>query len=116
MSRSITAERRQQIANARIADPNALGPMLGELVVEGHVPVEAVAQLLSVSDVTIYRWMYGTASPRDADKIVKIKRLLSILRKARRAKDLPLVGNVKTRIIETGRIVREHMPQSHSRG
>lgn len=116
MSRSISAERRQQIANARAADPDALGPMLGELVVEGHVPIEAVAQLLSVSDVTIYRWMYGTASPRDADKIVKIKRLLSILRKARRAKDLPLAGNIKTRIIATGKIVRDHMPQPHSRG
>jgi hypothetical protein len=110
MSRIITADRRQQIADARIADPEALGPMLGELVVEGNVPVEAVAELLSVSDVTIYRWMYGMVSPRDEKKIVKLKRLLTVLRKAKRARDLPLGGSVRERVRAVGRLVIAHRP------
>jgi hypothetical protein len=110
MSRIITAERREQIAAARNADPEALGPMLGELVVEGNIPVEAVAELLNVSDVTVYRWMYGTVSPRDADKILKLKRFLTILRKAKRARDLPLSGSVRERVKGVGRIVMAHRP------
>jgi hypothetical protein len=110
MSRIITADRRDQIAAARLADPEALGPMLGELVVEGNIPVEAVAELLSVSDVTVYRWMYGTVSPRDADKILKLKRFLTVLRKARRARDLPLSGTVRARVQAVGRLVLAHRP------
>ena len=64
----------------------------------GNVPVEIVATLLSVSEPTVYRWMYGHSEPRDADKLQKMKKLLAILRKAKKAKELPLTGNMKTRI------------------
>lgn len=111
MPRIITADRRQQIADARAADPEALGPMLGELIIAENVPVEAVAGLMAVSDVTIYRWMYGQSSPRDADKVQKLKRLLIVLRKAKRARDLPLSGTVKQRIAATGRLIITHRPQ-----
>lgn len=114
MSRIITADRRQQIADARAANPDALGPILGELVIEGNVPVEAVAELMSVSDVTIYRWMYGSVSPRDADKILKLKRLITVLRKAKRARDLPLGGTMRERIKQTGRLVVAHRPVQRS--
>jgi hypothetical protein len=110
MSRIITADRRKQIADARLADPDGLGPLLGELIIEGNVPIEAVAGLMSVSDVTIYRWMYGTSRPRDLDKIQKLKRFVTVLRKAKRARDLPLSGTVKERIKATGAMVMAHRP------
>jgi hypothetical protein len=98
MGRIITNERKDQIAAARAAKPDALGPILAELIIEGNVPVEIIATLLAVSEPTVYRWMYGASEPRDADKILKVKRLLTILRKSKRAKDLPLEGNTKERI------------------
>jgi hypothetical protein len=98
MGRIITTDRKAQIAAAREADPTALGPMLAEMVIDGNVPVEGIAEALAVSEPTIYRWMYGHASPRDTDKIAKIKRLLTVLRKAKRGKDLPLEGNTKERV------------------
>ena len=114
MGRTISADKINQINAARIADPDALGPMLGELVIRGNVPVEAVASLLAVSEPTIYRWMYSESVPRDADKIVKIKRLLTVLRKATRAKDLPLRGTIKDRIKQTGQLVVDHRPMRAS--
>lgn len=110
MGRIITPERLQEIAKARAADPDALGPMLAELIIEGNVPVEAVAELLHVSEPTVYRWMYGSSKPRDIDKIDKIKKLLTILRKAKRARDLPLAGNTKDRVKATGQLVVKHRP------
>lgn len=110
MGRTISADKINQINAARAADPDALGPMLGELVIRGRVPVEAVASLLAVSEPTIYRWMYSESTPRDIDKITKIKRLLTVLRKAARAKDLPLQGSIKDRIKRMGQLVVEHRP------
>jgi hypothetical protein len=108
MGRTISKTRLEQIAAAREADPEALGPTLGTLILYGNVPIEAVASLLSVSEPTIYRWMYGQSQPRDADKIVKIKRLMTILRKAKRARDLPLHGTIKVRIKMTADLVQTH--------
>lgn len=110
MGRIITAARIEDIRRAREADPEALGPILAELIIEGNVPVEAVAQALVVSEPTIYRWMYGQSKPRDLDKIQKIKRLLTVLRKAKRAKDLPLSGTTKDRIKATGALIVKHRP------
>lgn len=110
MGRIITDERLQDIAKAREADPEAYGPILAELVIEGNVPIEAVAELLRVSEPTIYRWMYGYSKPRDIDKIDKIKKLLTVLRKAKRARDLPLTGNTKERIKAMGPLVMKHKP------
>lgn len=98
MGRIITDDRKEQIRAAREADPTALGPTLAELVIDGNVPVEGIAQALAVSEPTIYRWMYSHSAPRDADKILKVKKLLTILRKAKRGKDLPLIGNTKERV------------------
>jgi IS30 family transposase len=110
MSRIITADRLQQIADAHAADPNAPGPILGQLIIDGNVPVEAVARMLRVSDVTIYRWMYGTARPRDQDKLDKLEKLLTILRKAKRAKELPLAGTVPQRIKLVEKLVIAYRP------
>jgi hypothetical protein len=114
MGRIITPARIEDIQRAHAADPEAPGPILGELIIEGNVPVEAVAELLRVSEPTIYRWMYGQSRPRDPDKILKIKRLLTVLRKARRAKDLPLHGTTKERIKAVGPLVMKHKPLSRS--
>jgi hypothetical protein len=110
MGRIITPARIEDIRRAREEDPEALGPILAELIIEGNVPVEAVAQALVVSEPTIYRWMYGQSKPRDLDKIDKIKRLLTVLRKAKRAKDLPLAGTTKERIKATGGLILKHRP------
>jgi hypothetical protein len=108
MGRIITTERKEQIARARAEKPDAMGPVLAELIIDGNVPVEAVAALLAVSEPTVYRWMYGHSEPRDADKILKVKKLLTIMRKAKRAKDLPLVGNTQTRIDAFLKVVDTH--------
>lgn len=115
MGRTISKTRLEQIAAAREADPDALGPSLGTLVLDGNVPIEAVAGLLSVSEPTIYRWMYGQSVPRDADKIIKIKRLLTVLRKAKRARDLPLHGSIRDRIKMTAALVQTHRPVAPAR-
>lgn len=112
MGRIITADRMEQIAAARAAYPEALGPILAELVIDGNIPVEAIAELLAVSKLTVYRWMYGEACPRDRDKIEKVKRLLTVLRKAKRARDLPLSGSMNDRIKATGQLVIKHRPLS----
>ena len=110
MGRIITTARLDDIKVAREADPEALGPIMAELVIDGNVPVEAVAGLLSVSEPTIYRWMYGYSKPRDIDKIAKIKKLLTVLRKAKRGHDLPLSGTTKERIRATGHLVAKYRP------
>lgn len=110
MGRIITPTRLDDIAAARKADPEALGPILAELIIDGNVPVEAVAGLLVVSEPTIYRWMYGYSKPRDLDKIAKIKKLLTVLRKAKRGKDLPLAGTTKERVKATGQLVVKYRP------
>src|ERR1700758_4668868 len=110
MGRIITDDRKEQIRKAREADPAAIGPILAELVIEGNVPVEGVAAVLAVSEPTIYRWMYGHSTPRDADKILKIKRLLTVLRKAKRGKDLPLEGNTKSRVTGMIELIKKYKP------
>lgn len=108
MGRVITEDRRAQITAAREANPDALGPALAELIMEGNIPVEGVAILLAVSEPTIYRWMYGDAEPRDADKKLKIKRMLTVLRKARRARDTPLTGNTQSRTATLLELAKKH--------
>lgn len=108
MGRVITEDRREQIAAARAAKPEALGPALAELILEGNIPVEGVATLLAVSEPTIYRWMYGDAEPRDADKKAKIKRMLIVLRKAKRARDTPLKGSNAERVALLIELAKKH--------
>ncbi len=108
MGRIISEERKEQIRQARIDNPDALGPRLGELVVGGNIPIEAVAGLLKVSEPTIYRWMYGAAATRDIDKIAKITALLKALRSAKREKDLPLEGTFQERVARAVAVVKRH--------
>lgn len=114
MGRIITAERLEQIAKAREADPKAIGPALAELVLDGNVPVEGIATALNVSEPTVYRWMYGHSAPRDADKIIKIQRLLTVLRKAKRGKDLPLEGNTRQRVAAMVALIVKYKPAAKS--
>jgi hypothetical protein len=110
MSRIITVERRRQIAHARTLDPDALGPILGELVVEGNVPVKLVATLLDVANVTVYRWMYGAVQPRDPTTLQRLRRLVTVLRKAKRANDLPLAGDDGQRTAQMKNLLVAHRP------
>ena len=110
MGRTISQEKILGIAEARARDPEAIGPILGEFVVNGNVPVEAMAKILNVSEPTVYRWIFSQASPKDRDKIAKIRKLITILRKAKRARDLPLMGTLKARMAQLPHILEIHRP------
>lgn len=110
MGRVISDDKRANILLARKEDPEAIGPMLGELIIQGNIPVAAAAEILAVSEPTVYRWMYGHAKPTDKDKILKIKRLLTVFRKAKRAKDLPLYGSAPVRFARTMDLLDLHKP------
>lgn len=114
MGRIITNERKEQIKKACVEHPDALGPKLGQLIIDGNVPVDSVAAVLSVSEPTIYRWMYMFSTPRDPDKIIKVERLLTVLRKAKRAKDLPLEGSPKERFDGLLTLIRKHKPHKQT--
>lgn len=109
MGRVIAEHKVQAIRNARAADKDALGPMLGEFVLDGNVPVEAIAELVKVSGTTVYRWMYGESLPGQVYEPY-IKKLLTILRKAKRAKQLPLEGTTEARVKAVGALIKEHRP------
>lgn len=108
MARTISQEKIMSISEERVRNPDAIGPKLGEFVVGFGVPVEVLAKMLNVAEPTVYRWIFSQAEPRDKDKIAKIKRLLAILAKAKRAKDLPLSGSMKDRQRALARIVEVH--------
>ena len=110
MGRILSDERRAQIAAARENDLDALGPMLGEFIADNNIPVECVAQLLFASEPTIYRWMYGSNSPSRVFQ-ENIRKLLTIIRKAKRAKDLPLEGTHTERVAAFINVVKIHRPQ-----
>jgi hypothetical protein len=109
MGRVIADHKIEQIKAARAADPNAYGPLLGEFVIEHNIPIDAVAMAVKVSGTTVYRWMYGESVP---GKVYEpyIKNLLTILRKAKRAKQLPLEGNTQARVKQVHALVVEHRP------
>lgn len=108
MGRIITQEKMDAMAAAIAADKNALGPTLGIMLIKGNVPVEAAAVLLSVSEPTVYRWMYGESEPRDADKVVKLKNFLMLLRRMRKDKELPLEGKTSARVQAFVKLVKRY--------
>lgn len=108
MGRIITQEKMDAMHAAIAADKTALGPTLGVMLIKGNVPVEAAATLLAVSEPTIYRWMYGESTPRDPDKVVKLKNFLMLLRRMRRDRDLPLEGTASARVQAFTKLVKKH--------
>lgn len=112
MGRTISQEKILGIAEARARDPDALGPVLGDFVINGNVPVEALAKILNVSEPTVYRWIFSQAAPKDRDKIIKVRKLITILRKAKRARDLPLSGSLKARLAAMPTLLELHKPQA----
>lgn len=110
MGRIITDKKIAEIHELLKANPESIGLILGSLIVDNNVPIKGVASLLAVSEPTIYRWMYGDCEPRDEDKIRKIKQVITTLRKARRANDLPLMGPMEVRITSLVEIVKTHRP------
>lgn len=113
MGRSLSVERRDQIKSAHKKAAMALGPALGVIVLRGNIPIPAVAELLAVSQPTVYRWMYGQTKPQDKDKIDKIGRLLTVLRKAERSKEMPLYGTVAMRTEKLAALIKKHRPALH---
>jgi hypothetical protein len=99
------------IRTAIARSPNAIGPMLGRLVIEGNIPVEAVGELLDATKTTVYRWIHEETHPSKKSDTDLIKLLIQVLRKAQRAKELPLDGTKLERIAKTHALVKEYYPQ-----
>lgn len=108
MGRIITQDKMDAMHAAVAADKNALGPTLGVMLIKGNVPVEAAAAMLAVSEPTVYRWMYGESTPRDPDKIVKLKNFLVLIRRMKKEKELPLEGTTTARVKAFANLVKKH--------
>lgn len=107
MGRVITDEKLEAIIYQLERDRDNLGLNLGKLVIEGNVPVESIAQLMQVSEPTIYRWMYGTSKP---SKVYheSLEKVLKILRGGKRDKVIPMKGLKEDRVAKFVEIVKDY--------
>jgi transcriptional regulator with XRE-family HTH domain len=88
-------------------NPQAVGPRLGQISVTQNIPAKALADMLRISEPTVYRWFYGESEPRSV-YIPNIKKVLRLLRVARTSGDLPLHGTYDERIDELREIILKH--------
>lgn len=112
MGRVISQDKLTAITAAHRAHPKEIGPALGHLVLNNGIPVYIIADVLAVSNPTIYRWMYGETKPLDRDKVKKIEVLLATLRLAKRVKVLPLYGSARERRNATLQLLEDYKPVS----
>ena len=107
MPRVITETVREAVALRHAENPDHLGLHLGSVVLKANIPIQAVAQLLTASEATAYRWIYGDSEPR-AVYHPNIRRLITILNKALRAGDAPLSGTHAERMAAIPELVTKH--------
>lgn len=107
MPRAITEESRQRVYEMHTANPDALGLALGAAVLRANVPLKAIAELLTASEASVYRWAYGDVEPRPVYH-QKIKRLITILKRALRAGDAPLSGTHAQRMAAVSDLIIKH--------
>ena len=107
MARGITAEQKRKIADLHKANPDEMGPTLGDLVYKNNIPPSAIAAVLEVTEPTIYRWFYLTAHPQPVYH-KEIRNLIAILRKAEKARELPLDGTFDKRVSLLGAVIRKY--------
>ena len=107
MARGITAEQKRKIADLHKANPDEMGPALGDLVYKNNIPPSCVAAILEVTEPTVYRWFYLTAYPQPTYH-KEIRGLIAILRKAEKARELPLIGTFDKRASLLGALIRKY--------
>lgn len=107
MARGITAEQKHKVAELRRDNPDYMGPALGDIVYRNNIPPSAIAAMLDVAAPTLYRWFYMETDPRGVYH-KQIRRLLALLRKAERGRDLPLRGTYQKRVKALGEIITKY--------
>lgn len=107
MPRTINPEMRERVFTMHKAHPELVGLALGAVVLKSNIPVKAVAQLLTASEATVYRWVYGDAEPR-AVYHTNINKLITILNRALKAGDAPMTGTTAQRMAGVGELIMAH--------
>ena len=107
MPRSIPEITRESIQKRHMDNPDTLGLAHGAAVLKSNIPVKAVAQMLTASEATVYRWLYGNSEPR-AVYHPNIRRLVVILNKAIRAGDAPMSGTHTERMAAVSELITKH--------
>lgn len=107
MPRTLSPEAMGCIAAQLKLNPKALGPRLGRLALRYNIPPLAFAQLLRVSEPTVYRWFYGDSKPR-AIYTTNIRRLISVFKLAAQAGDVPLEGTYRERMKQVAPIIQKY--------
>ncbi len=107
MPRAISDESRQRVYALHEQRPESIGLALGTVVLKTNVPFKAVAELLTASEATVYRWAYGEVEPRPVYH-QHIKRLVTILKRALRAGDAPLSGTHTQRMAAVSDLIIKH--------
>lgn len=110
MGRILTPERREELAAKRREHPDWIGPQLGELVIEGGVPMKTVAEMLGAGRATAYRWLYGDHPIPSAEPQTLAKRLLMVLQRAKGDGHWPLKGTPRERTAGLIELVRRYRP------
>jgi len=110
MPRRMSLVSRDRIAALVQARPKAVGPRLGYLSMKYGIPARAFADLLHVSEPTVYRWFYGESEPTPST-LVNIRRLLAVFRVAAAAGDLPLPGSHGERMLAVRDVILKHKPK-----
>lgn len=107
MPRTINPEMRERVFALHKANPKLVGLSLGVAVFKSNIPIKAVAQLLTASEATVYRWVYGEAEPR-AVYHANISKLITILNRALKAGDAPMTGTTAQRMAGVSDLIVAH--------
>jgi len=92
------------------ANPKAVGPKLGFVAMKYNIPARALAELLKVSEPTVYRWFYNGADPRQI-YMTNIRRLMQVFKAAAIAGDIPLKGTYQDRMGAVRTVILKHKPK-----
>jgi hypothetical protein len=107
MPRTISAATHLRVQELHAENPDALGPALGCAILDANIPVTAVAQLLTTTEATVYRWMHSSVTPSPVFH-PGIKKIIAISRRAIRAGDAPLSGTHGQRMGAVSDLVIKH--------
>lgn len=82
--------------------PELLGPKFGHLVYQTNVPVIAVAEVLGVTEASVYRWFFGQCDISEENR-EHVKKLAKCLVSAVKSGQLPTYGSLeaRTKILKT---------------
>ena len=110
MPRRMSFGSRDRIAALVQENPKAVGPKLGHVALKYNIPARAMADMVRVSEPTMYRWFYGEAEPR-AIYLPKIRRMMQLFRLASETGDIPLEGTYGQRMLAIRDVIIKHKPR-----